>query len=187
MENPEYLTILSHLSGQALISLMLTLSCSTYSELPLPAKIREEYTQLCKGQYSMQTWRVILSVFVLRRSSFHLRWNVFSSCTHKYILCFEGLVRENENIRYTTNIFSSANEAGWKVEFRFSGRFAQGLPEGSCSRTEGIMMTGHYGWGRKVILIGGGRESVAIAKPTLALLPSTTHACTCTYSLHILT
>lgn len=96
-------------------------------------------------------------------------------------------MRENENIRYTTNIFCSANEAGWEVEFRFRGRFAQGLPEGSCSRTEGVMMTGRYGWGRKLILIGGGRESVAIAKPTLALLSSTTHVCTHTYSLHILT
>lgn len=96
-------------------------------------------------------------------------------------------MRENENIRYTTNIFSSANEAGWEVEFKFRGRFAEGLPEGSCSRTEGIMMTGHYGWGRKLILIGGGRESVAIAKLTLARLPSTAHACTRTYSLNILT
>lgn len=59
------------------------------------------------------------------------------------------------------------------MNHRFSGRFAQGLPGGSCSRPEGIVV----GVQELILVRGGGeRESVAIAKPALALLPSTAHA-----------
>ena len=96
---------------------MLTLNYSTHSEL-LKAKVGEEYNDLCKGQHSMQTWVILLTVFVLRCSSFHLRLNVFSSFTHKYMVFLKVLLGEIGKIRFITNIFSSSKQSrmgGWTI------------------------------------------------------------------------
>lgn len=52
--------------------------------------------------------------FVFRCSSFHTRWNVISSFPHRCIVCFEGLVKENEKNRFIRNIFSSAKQSKMK-------------------------------------------------------------------------
>lgn len=51
-----------------------------------------------------------------------------SSFTHKYIIYFEGLVRENENIRFITNIVSSAKQSGWEDESPFQWKICSGAP-----------------------------------------------------------